>query len=335
MPSCPRARACAANTPFRAARPACSGFTIVPKFSLRPDASDAAIASACAAASRPARAAALAAAARADRPERRRAMPAALIVSRIHRAVRVALRLRNQRRTRRARRGPDERATSPAASDGRHEGRARVRERHEAHVVVVERVRRGAVGERRVWRRARAACARHARTCPPARAMVRGRCARPARRRRRASRRPCRAPPQAARARLRPGAGPERRIARVWRRRVTGIDVSRPALTFAIVGGANRRHESLLDDHVVERRLDRRRATLRLWPRSSTVPSRRATDPESAAASRACAPSRSVEIPIARAAPSRSAPCAVADVLTARRPVQPVVPDDQDESARP
>ena len=37
----------AARTPLRAASPAWSGFTIVPKFSLRPEASDAAIASAC------------------------------------------------------------------------------------------------------------------------------------------------------------------------------------------------------------------------------------------------------------------------------------------------
>ena len=37
---------CAASTPLRAASPACSGFTIVPKFSFRPDASEAAIASA-------------------------------------------------------------------------------------------------------------------------------------------------------------------------------------------------------------------------------------------------------------------------------------------------
>ncbi len=36
----------AAVTPLRAARPAWRGFTIVPKFSFRPDASDAAIASA-------------------------------------------------------------------------------------------------------------------------------------------------------------------------------------------------------------------------------------------------------------------------------------------------
>ena len=34
-------------TPLRAASPPCSGFTIVPKFSFNPDASDAAIASAC------------------------------------------------------------------------------------------------------------------------------------------------------------------------------------------------------------------------------------------------------------------------------------------------
>ena len=48
MPDC---ASIAASTPLRAARPACSGFTIEPKFSLRPDASDAAIAIACAAAS--------------------------------------------------------------------------------------------------------------------------------------------------------------------------------------------------------------------------------------------------------------------------------------------
>ena len=41
----PRASS-AASTPLRAASPACSGLTIVPKFSFRPDASDAAIASA-------------------------------------------------------------------------------------------------------------------------------------------------------------------------------------------------------------------------------------------------------------------------------------------------
>ena len=53
--SCRPAPAAPRATPLRAASPACSGFTIVPKFSLRPDASDAAIASAwpAAAASRP------------------------------------------------------------------------------------------------------------------------------------------------------------------------------------------------------------------------------------------------------------------------------------------
>jgi hypothetical protein len=43
----PAFASCAASTPLRAANPACSGFTIVPKFSLRPDASDAAMARAC------------------------------------------------------------------------------------------------------------------------------------------------------------------------------------------------------------------------------------------------------------------------------------------------
>ena len=42
----PACASSAATTPLRAASPACSGFTIVPKFSLRPEASDAAMASA-------------------------------------------------------------------------------------------------------------------------------------------------------------------------------------------------------------------------------------------------------------------------------------------------
>jgi len=44
----PRRARPAASIALRAANPACSGFTIVPKFSFRPDASDAAIANACA-----------------------------------------------------------------------------------------------------------------------------------------------------------------------------------------------------------------------------------------------------------------------------------------------
>ena len=113
-PSCPRCASIAASTPLRAASPACSGFTIVPKFSLRPDASDAAIASACAAAPRRVRAAG-------SRPRPRRSCRASTcsasradsVAGSSH--VRAALRFRSRRRRRRAPRGRTRRALPPAA----------------------------------------------------------------------------------------------------------------------------------------------------------------------------------------------------------------------------
>ena len=48
LASMPARASRAASTPLRAAKPPCSGFTIVPKFSFRPEAPDAAMASACA-----------------------------------------------------------------------------------------------------------------------------------------------------------------------------------------------------------------------------------------------------------------------------------------------
>ena len=48
LASIPARASSAARTPLRAASPLCSGFTIVPKFSFRPDASEAAMARACA-----------------------------------------------------------------------------------------------------------------------------------------------------------------------------------------------------------------------------------------------------------------------------------------------
>ena len=83
----PACASSAASTPLRAASPACSGFTIVPKFSFRPDASDAAIASACPAAAASSPSSRRRRGRGADRPERRRAVPAALIVARVHRAA--------------------------------------------------------------------------------------------------------------------------------------------------------------------------------------------------------------------------------------------------------
>ena len=93
----------------------------------------------------------------ADRAERRRAVPAALVVSRVHRAAEPRFDLEADDVGVEQRRRPSAPATSAAASAAGDERRARMRERHEAHVVVVERVRGGAVGERGVGRRTRAA----------------------------------------------------------------------------------------------------------------------------------------------------------------------------------
>ena len=151
---------------------------------------------------------------RADRAERRRAVPAALIVARVHRAAQPPFELEaddvgvEQRAAGRARdfRGGQRRGD---------ERRARMRQRHEAHVVVVERVRRGAVGQRGVARaRAQRACRARGtgRRRPAPRRAARS--ARPARRRRPASRRPCRAaraPPRARAAGGGVGGGRRRR----------------------------------------------------------------------------------------------------------------------------
>ena len=197
----------AASTPLRAASPACSGFTIVPKFSLRPDADEAAIASACpvAAASRPS--SRLAPRGRAEGAERRRAVPAALIVARIHQPAEARLDLE----------ADDVRVEHRAAGRARdlagrehrrHERRARMRERHEAHVVEVERVRGRAVGERRVRSRTRdGPCPRYDARAAPSRsgATSRARCAPPARQRPPARRRSCRGTRLAAAARAADG----------------------------------------------------------------------------------------------------------------------------------
>ena len=85
----------------------------------------------------------------ADRAERRRAVPAALIVPRVHRASqpRLDLEADDVRVEQRAARGAGDFGRGERRRDQR---RARMRERDEAHVVVVERVRGGAVGQRRI-----------------------------------------------------------------------------------------------------------------------------------------------------------------------------------------
>ena len=87
----------------------------------------------------------------ADRAERRRAVPAALVVARVHQPAQARLDLEADDV------GVEHRTAGRGGQLGgrenrRHQRRARVRERDEAHVVVVERVRGGAVGERGVGR---------------------------------------------------------------------------------------------------------------------------------------------------------------------------------------
>ena len=137
---------------MRAASPACSGFTIVPKFSFSPDASDAAIASACAGRF----------GVEAEQPAARR-RPRRWCRASTCNASRAGSDADSSARPSRAFDleaddvGVEQRAAGRAGQLGRRqrrrdERRARMRERDEAHVVVVERVRGGAVGERRVRR---------------------------------------------------------------------------------------------------------------------------------------------------------------------------------------
>ena len=202
----------------------------------------------------------------ADRPERGRAVPAALIVARIHRAAEPRFDLESDDV------GVEQRAAGGAGQlrrreHRRHQRRARMRERDEAHVVVVERVRGGAVGERRVRARSPRRGARDDDTaCAPARLAIARRLDDAARRLRRAgerARRPCRG---AARPRRHC-----RRAARASSRAASpscsaaASDARSARRRFRLADG---RHEALLDEHAVERRLHRRRRLRRPWRRS-------------------------------------------------------------------
>ena len=88
----------------------------------------------------------------ADGAQRRRAVPSALIVARIHRAAQPPFQLEADDV------GVEQRAAGRVGNLGRrqhrrHQRRARMGQRHETHVVVVERVRRRPVGQRGVARR--------------------------------------------------------------------------------------------------------------------------------------------------------------------------------------
>ena len=96
---------------------------------------------------------------RAERANRGSAVPAAaVIVARVHHGARAGIRARSRPRSRRAHAAG---RTGPLAGgeSRRDERAARMRHRHETHVVVVERVSRDAVGHRRIGRAGRAACA--------------------------------------------------------------------------------------------------------------------------------------------------------------------------------
>ena len=195
-----------------------------------------------------------------------------------------------------------------------------MRERDEAHVVVVERVRGGAVGERRV------AGARRAARCPntrhgaaavcrdhaldDARGRLGGAGQRHADRVEHAPRRARRAPRPAARA------------ARRTRRDVTSRSCSRPPMRrgFRI---ADRGHEPLLDEHAVERRLRGRRRLRRPSRRSPTARlGARARERRASSSVARRAPSPSRRRP-SRAPPRRDrrrAPSASADRRSSRTP---------------
>ena len=141
-----RARS-AASTPLRAASPPCSGLTIVPKFSFQ--------------AARLGRGDRQGASRRpgvephdagrggggADGADGRGAVPAPLVVGRVHHGAERALHLEadDVGVEQLAPRGSGRLA---GRQSGRDERRARMRQRHPAHVVEVERVGGGAVGER-------------------------------------------------------------------------------------------------------------------------------------------------------------------------------------------
>ena len=85
---------------------------------------------------------------RANRAQRRRAVPAALVVPRVQRPTESRLHLEADDV------GVENGGSTRAGQlhrreQRRHQRRARMRERHEAHVVEVERVRGGTVGQRR------------------------------------------------------------------------------------------------------------------------------------------------------------------------------------------
>jgi hypothetical protein len=151
---------------LRAARPACSGFTIVPKFSLKARRFRRGDGQRVAGGVRIEAKQARCRGSRTDRTERRRAVPSPLVVARIHRPTQPAFDFE-----------PDDvgveecaarrveqflQAARPAATSGR----TWMGKRHEAHVVEVQSVRGGAVGQRGRDGDAACASAEHASTVP-------------------------------------------------------------------------------------------------------------------------------------------------------------------------
>ena len=185
----------AAKRPLRAVCPTCSGLVIVPKLALMPEASEAAIASACAV--RAAVEAEQVAARRrgAEHAEGRGRVPALLVMMVMHAAADPRLGLEPGDI------GGDEGAAGAVErlaerEQRRQDRRRRVAAQRVADIVEIERVRRGAVDQRGVERRGAAVAAEDQALAAAAacRAPAR-RSARRARRRPPGSRRPCRGSP--------------------------------------------------------------------------------------------------------------------------------------------